>query len=140
MVNVTTNDLLTLNTTPAASTQTPPIFNTITEIIKGINELLGSYKQITGVAADHHPPVMPNQPAERALPRGAIPAPIMPASKGAASDDFGELLAGLIKACKTLETMGMGDKQLAEALLALPVTISQAKSLLVKIETKRGAR
>ena len=144
-MKVTEKTLTDLIPSGTASTGTvPPIFKTINEIVTGVNEMLGTYKQLSG---KHNIQEVMKQDAPKESFQAARIA--KKAEQGNStkvievqkvmSDDFGDILKSLIKACGTLETMGFGKNTVGEAIAALPFTVSQSKAFLQQIlERKEG--
>jgi len=141
VVKISEKDLAGLVPASSPIQPVPPIFTTIQSIIKGVNEMLGSYKELTGKNTPHktmnqseNPP--PSFSEARAIKR-LENTPIRKEQTTVMGTEFGELLKGLIKSCHTLEGLGYGGKTIGEALTELPITITQAKEFLLNIEEKR---
>jgi len=123
----------------------PDWMNKAENIIKGINEMAGFYRELTGKAKAESPiiesekiPFSEARLAKKIEMAGKKDRPketIVMADNG----EFKELLSGLIKAAKTLETMGAGNTPVGQVILELPVTLTKSREFLEKVYlTKYG--
>ena len=142
VVKISQNDLAVLSGSSTGSQNVPSIFNTFNDIVKGINEMLDTYKQIRGIATPQHQEEFPRQNFQEA--RAAKKVEMSGKSKQIIDgkveimpDELGEILKGFIKSCGHLETLGYGNKSIGEAVLSLPFTVTQAKEFLSKMEAER---
>lgn len=114
-------------------------------IVKGINEMLEVYQSITGKQPPPNPANVINVPEKLSFSEARdIKKAEVSARRGTdippENTEFKELLAGILKTCRNAEAMGFGSNTLGEALMALPVTISQAREFIEKLyTTKYGA-
>lgn len=111
-------------------------------IVKGINDMIGFYKQLsaknnpTQESEVKEPPMTFSEARriKKAEMAGKVPGQLV------AGNEFKELLDGLVKASNTLEGMGHGDKAIGEVIMSLPFTLSQVKTFLEKLyKSKYGA-
>lgn len=121
----------------------PEWINKIESIVKNVNEMLGVYNQMSGKQS---PPVQQVQQAPqvqqsfieaRAIKKAEMASKNPPKVEAKMSDDFKEILEGLIKACNTLDQLGYSEKTIGEAIMSLPINIGQAKAFLIKLYNKK---
>jgi len=151
-VEVMRTDLTALQaTTPAANIAPlgggnqiviPDWISKINEIVKGINDLLAGYRELTGkppigvknpVTQQH---IIQDMPAPNSQPTAQWNHPSAGGSGGVSPtqpNEFQDILARLVQTCRTAESMGYGEKTLGEALNSLPITIRQAGEFLTKL-------
>lgn len=113
---------------PEWLTKAENIVNGIKDMIKFYTQLQGknnpgAQKEVAGVP-------MPFSEA-RALKKAEMAGKVV--TQPMASNEFKEILEGLVKATNTLEGMGHGDKPIGEVLMSLPFTLSQVKIFLEKL-------
>tara|TARA_Y100000310_G_scaffold58558_2_gene53871 strand:+ start:150 stop:587 length:438 start_codon:yes stop_codon:yes gene_type:complete len=142
-VKVDEKGLASLVPSGATPQPIPPIFTTIDGIIKGINEMLGTYMTMTGKNPTTLIPtgenIMENQTSfhDARAAKKAETTSSTTAEQPKTSDELKELLLYFIKTCSKLEAMGFGSKTVGEAVAEMPFTISQVKEFLVGIAAKR---
>jgi len=116
--------------------------------VKGVNQLFENYWALQGKpnpnkATEQAAPVATKPPTksfseareekklEMANKQTNIPIP--------QTNEFRELLSGLIKTTKTLEAMGFADKPIGEVIQELPFTLKQSSEFLEKLyQSKYG--
>ncbi len=107
-------------------------------IIKGINTIFENYWRLQGKA----PPVQAVAGADTQPKLGfgeareKKKAEMAAGEKGGTMPDnteFKDLLAGLIKAARTMEAMGNGETPIGQAILELPVSVSQTREFLERL-------
>lgn len=111
--------------------QLPDWLKSIESIVKGINEMLGSYQQIS-----HNTPrpIEPQrEPIDFYQARELKKAEMSLRSGANSSNEFKEILQILIKVGDSLDKMGHGEKTIGDALLSLPFTINQGREVLNKL-------
>lgn len=114
-------------------------------IIKGVNQMLTTYQEISGkkpVNVIENMGDKPNFSEARAAKKLEIAARGNNHQEGEKMPDnqeFKELIHGLIKACKTLEALKYGEKSIGEIVMSLPFTLTQSREFLEKLyKTKYG--
>lgn len=122
----------------AAGGGSPEWLITAENIVKGINDMIGFYNQLSDKPGPGNSPgddtpklgwseAREMKKAEMAGRQGrALPAPPQ-------SNEFQEVLAGLIKATATLAGMGFKDKAIGQVIMELPFTLEQTKDFLEKL-------
>ena len=114
----------------------PEWAKTIENIVKGVNDMLGTYQTITGKKP---PPQNQEPPMDWATARDLKKLEMSGKETIVPESEFKEILAGIIKSCASLEQMGYGDKSIGEAINSLPFTIKQTKAFLTKLyQSKYG--
>tara|TARA_Y100000310_G_scaffold321026_1_gene378099 strand:- start:40 stop:480 length:441 start_codon:yes stop_codon:yes gene_type:complete len=144
-VKITEQGLSNLVPNAGSGQPIPPIFNTINEIIKGVNEMLSGYRELTGKPVIHTAATTTEKTAQnwaeaRANQKTLAANKVVVKNEVIMSDDFGDLLTGFINSLTKAEALGLGGATLAEALSALPFTVTQAKEFLIKVDTERKAK
>jgi len=126
---------------------TPDWLKTADNIVKGINEMVKTYTEISGKSKP--PPViehnMENAPAsfhearavKKAEMSGKQPALEAGVKAENMASEFKELLDGLIGTLQTYSGMGKGEQNIGEAIMELPVTVDQLKVFLFALRKKK---
>jgi len=127
----------------AGGNDVPQAVTKIGQIVDGINQMLATYKEIAGKPViagykveDNKPPDIQGFAEARAIKKAEIagkPLPETAKSEVLMSNEFKELLEGLIKTTKTLQGMGFGDKSIGQVLTELPFTVDQTAGFLSKL-------
>ena len=132
----------------SAGGDSPEWLTKMQDIIKGINDMVGFYREISGKAPpanivvdeSHKMSFMEARELKKAEMAGAKgqSAANLPVAQPV-NNEFEELLAGLIKAMATLERMGGKEKPIGQVIMALPFTLGQSKDFLETLyESKYG--
>ena len=133
--------------------QAPDWMKKADSIVQGINEMVKSYQEIAGQnKAQPAAEIVEGELADqkmgfstaRALKKAEMaekykkPAELPSGEKVInVSNDLKEILDGIIKSLTQYSTMGYGDKKIGEAILDLPVTVTQALTFLSAFRSKK---
>jgi len=141
----------------AGGGESPPWLDKMESIVKGINDMIGFYNQLSGKPAQVNTPgnytpklswseareikkaEMTGRQGELDTTPGKISQAHAQSVHQAASNEFQELLSGLIKASTTLAGMGFKEKTIGQVIQELPFTLGQTKDFLEKLyQSKYG--
>jgi len=123
----------------AAGGQAPEWLTKAENIVSGIKDMIEFYNRLQGKPGQENNPGAEAAPklgwseartlkkAEMTEKTGVV-APNLPQS-----NEFQELLTGLIKASTTLEGMGFKDRPIGQVIMELPFTLGQTKAFLEKL-------
>ena len=130
----------------ARADATPDWLKTADNIVKGVNDMLKTYTEISGknkpaTVIEHNMENTPTSFAEARQAKKAEMAGRPAINTGERTENMAselkEILDGLISTLQTFSTMGNGDKPLGEAIMEMPVTVDQVKDFLVALRTKK---
>jgi len=139
MPKITQSDLAKM--LPSGAPVSDPLPNWMAktdEIVKGINELVKAYRQMTGKPDTTPVASGDNQSflgaiAERKAQKGESNTTQKEVTVMPPSNEFKELLIGMIKTAQTLESIGHGERPLGEVLMSLPISVTTAREYLEKL-------
>jgi len=119
----------------AAGGASPDWLTRAESIVKGVNDMLKFYTQLQGKnnpGAQKEIREAPMSFSEaRALKKAEMAGKAV--TQPMASNEFKELLEGLVKAANTLEGMGNGDRPIGQVIMAAPFTVTQVKTFLEEL-------
>ena len=112
----------------------PQWLQTALEVVKGIKDLTKDYEGITNAFREQKgtDKVETMDDTHASQPRSTTEVLAPP------DTTLKEIVVGLHKACSTMTSMGAGDRQLSEVIMALPFTMKQAEQFLSEIKNRKG--
>ena len=133
----------------AGGDSTPNWLNKIDEIVSGINKMLDSYQAISGKTQPAQTAQVVSSPSNFFEARAAKKAEVAARAKvsnnseerinekevimSEQNDEIKQILEGLIRSIRTLQTMGFGEKKIGEVILELPFSVDQTEEFMSKL-------